>query len=314
MVEERRDSDEEEEEEEAAPDFVPPPKCMRSRSSVSAEAYGSWNQRAIFQPPVYDKADEQIAELMAVLSGSFLFGSCDPTDLQTIVLAMQGPMVLESGRTIIQEGASGDHLYVITEGLMDCYKDIDGVQTCVKTCQRGDLFGELALLYNCPRAASVVSRETSVVWELDRETFNNIVMEAVQRKRAQCSTVLRRVPLFAEMSTSELETIIDALKVECFPQGATIITQGEMGNAFYIIHDGQAVASKIVPEQLEPITFLHQAGDYFGELALLRNEPRAATVVATTELHLLSMDSATFKRLMGPAEEYLQRGASRYDN
>eukprot|EP00443_Scrippsiella_acuminata_P045215 CAMPEP_0115307284 /NCGR_PEP_ID=MMETSP0270-20121206/73051_1 /TAXON_ID=71861 /ORGANISM="Scrippsiella trochoidea, Strain CCMP3099" /LENGTH=321 /DNA_ID=CAMNT_0002725701 /DNA_START=60 /DNA_END=1025 /DNA_ORIENTATION=- len=312
-----RDSDEDEddegEEEEEETPFLPPPACLRARGSVSAEAFGEWNQRAAFQPLVYPKTQEQMDELTMNLSGSFLFNALDSKDLQTVILAMKGPLVLEPGMRIITEGASGDHLYVVADGAMDCMKVINGLETVVKTCFRGDLFGELALLYNCPRAASVVCREVATLWELDRETFNGIVMEAVQRKRAQCSSVLRRVPLFQGLSVTLLENIIDALKVETHPQGATIIEQGADGNEFFIVYEGQVVASRSVPEQPEPITFVHEAGDYFGELSLLRDEPRAATVVTATNVQLLSMDRATFKRLMGPAEEFLEREASRYN-
>merc|ERR1712113_129451 len=128
--------------------------------------------------------------------------------------------------------------YVITDGVLDCSKVLDGVERVVKTCLKGDLFGELALLYNSPRAASVTAREVSTVWELDRETFNHIVMEAVQRKRTQCSDTLRRMQLFASMSEPELQNIVDALKMETYPQGSVVITQGELGDNFYIVYEG----------------------------------------------------------------------------
>lgn len=310
------DSEEEEDDADDAVEDFPPPMpvaASRSRASVSAEAFGDWNRRGAFVPPQYPKTPDQDDELTRVLCRSFLFHSLEAKDLQVVVLAMKGPLSVDAGVQFITEGAAGDHLYVITEGALHCTKVLSGVETVVKTCLKGDLFGELALLYNSPRAASVTARDPSIVWELDRETFNNIVMEAVQRKRTQCSDTLRRMQLFATMSEGELQNIVDALKMETFQQGAVIITQGELGENFYIVYEGEVIAQKYIAEGQEPITMGHKAGDYFGELALIRNEPRAASVFAASpEVRLLSMDASTFKRLMGPVEEILQRQAQQY--
>ncbi|CAE8629284.1 unnamed protein product, partial [Polarella glacialis] len=292
--------------------LAPPGAIRKQRTSVSAEAFGEWNQRVLFEPPVYPKSPEQMQELCDVVSKSFLFNSLELKDLEVVLMAMKGPLVIEPGYRLIQEGDSGDHLYVVTDGAMDCVKVFDGVEMVVKTCVKGDLFGELALMYNCPRGASVQCREESTLWELERGTFNNVVMEAVQRKRAQCMSALRRVPLFANMSQGELESIIDALKMERYPEGSLIIQQGDVGEHFFIVYEGQVLASKYSPDA-EPMTMLHEAGDYFGELALLHGEPRAASVSAYTEACLLSMDRATFKRLMGSVETYLESHTDRYE-
>eukprot|EP00929_Paragymnodinium_shiwhaense_P059474 TRINITY_DN29785_c0_g1_i1.p1 TRINITY_DN29785_c0_g1~~TRINITY_DN29785_c0_g1_i1.p1 ORF type:complete len:327 (-),score=52.14 TRINITY_DN29785_c0_g1_i1:85-1023(-) len=278
----------------------PPPAAFKTRASVSAEAFGEWNKRVAFQPPVYPK--------------SFLFSSLDASDLQAVVLAMKGPLVYGEGDQLITEGDSGDHLYIIESGTLDCLKLIAGVNSVVKTCVPGDLFGELALLYNCPRKASVITREASVLWEMDRETFNGIVMEAVQKKRSQCYDVLKRVPLFQQLSEGEFQNFIDALKMERFSQGATIIQQGEEGNHFYIVYDGSVVAHRYDHDSQEYHSMEHSVGDYFGELALLHDAPRAATVVASSsEVQLLSMDRAAFKRLMGSVEDFLERSSVRYE-
>lgn len=318
--EEPRVAEEEEEEDDDdddTADFPPPAAATtgsrsRQRASVSAEAFGDWNKRGAFTPPVYPKSPEQEHELTCVVSRSFLFNALEPKDLQVIVLAMKGPLSVEPGVQFITEGDPGDHLYVITDGALHCTKVLGGVNTVVKTCLKGDLFGELALLYNSVRAASVVARDSSIVWELDRETFNNIVMEAVQRKRSQCSDTLRRMQLFASMSEGELQNIVDALKMETYQQGAVIIQQGEMGDNFYIVYEGEVIAQKVVEGQ-EPTQMVNKTGDYFGELALIRSEPRAASVYASSpEVRLLSMDAATFKRLMGPVEEIMHKQAQKY--
>lgn len=314
MVHHHDDHDEEESEEDEAEVMpLPPTNQARQRNSVSAEAFGTWNQRVSFVAPVYPKGLEEQIELNQIMSCSFLFNSLDAKDMQVLIMAMRGPMPIEPGTRIIQEGDSGNHLYIITDGMMDCTKVLGGVETVVKTCVKGDLFGELALLYNCPRAASVTARTASILWEMDRETFNNIVLEAVQRKRTQCCGILRRFHPFASMSQHELDLIIDALKEERHPQGTIIIQQGDVGTHFYIIREGQVVAQKITPESPEPVVMLMEEGDYFGELALLSGNPRAATVYAhSPEVKLLSMDAATFRRLMGPAEDYLHRQVARY--
>jgi len=306
--------EESEEESEGEDDVLPPPpNTQRQRASVSAEAFGNWNTRSAFAPPVYPKTPDQVELLTGIVSRSFMFNSLGEKDIQVLVSAMKGPLMLDGGHQLIVEGDDGDCLYVIEAGILDCTKVIDGVNYVVKTCMPGDLFGELALLYGCPRKASVNSRELSIVWELERETFSNIVMEAVTTKRAQLQDVLSRVPLFANTTGSEVENIIDALKLEKFPYGHAIISQGEDGDFFYIIYEGEVVAQKITEDAPEGLLYTHGVGDYFGELSLLTGEPRAATVqVSSEEAQLLSMDRATFKRLMGSVEEFLQRGFARY--
>jgi len=71
-------------------------------------------------------------------------------------------------------------MYVLEQGSLDCTKIFNGSTepTLLKTYQPGEGFGELALLYNVPRAATITANENSTVWRLDRDTFNNIVKEA----------------------------------------------------------------------------------------------------------------------------------------
>ena len=79
--------------------------------------------------------------------------------------------------------------------------------------------------------------------------------------------------------------------------------------------DGQAIATKtLTPGQPAQQVKEYGHGDYFGELALLRNEPRAANVIAKTKLKVVSLDRNTFKRLLGPLDEILKRNMNSYLN
>jgi len=181
----------------------------------------------------------------------------------------------------------------------------DGSEVPVKTCEEGDVFGELALLYNCPRAASVECKENGTLWQLDRDTFNAIVKEAAQKKRQRYDSFLAKVPLLASMDAYERSQLADAIKVETFKAGEAVMTQGDVGNKFYILEEGDAVATKSGTEVMK-----YGAGDYFGELALINNKPRAATVTTKTEARLLSVDARSFKRLINVQE--LMKKAEQY--
>jgi cAMP-dependent protein kinase regulator len=111
----------------------------------------------------------------------------------------------------------------------------------------------------------------------------------------------------------ELTQISDALKAATFNEGDYIIKEGEMGDIFYIIEDGSAVATKTLEPGKQPEKVKHYAkGDYFGELALIKGEPRAANIVAESPLKLISLDRNSFKRLLGPIEDILKRNSDQY--
>ena len=76
-------------------------------------------------------------------------------------------------------------MYVVESGILQCTKVFKGQQsaTFLKDYQPGEGFGELALLYNAPRAATIKAKSDCVVWKLDRDTFNNIVKDAAAKKR-----------------------------------------------------------------------------------------------------------------------------------
>ena len=106
-----------------------------------------------------------------------MFMSLDDKDLQVVINAMDEKHV-KDGETIITEGEPGDVLYVVQDGSYSCSKMIDGKDTHLKNYGSGDVFGELALLYNAPRAATIKASSDGQLWVLDRNTFNHIVKEA----------------------------------------------------------------------------------------------------------------------------------------
>jgi len=82
---------------------------------------------------------------------------------------------------------------------------------------------------------------------------------------------------------------------------------------FYIIEEGEATATKTLEPGKQPVMVLeYKTADYFGELALLKGEPRAANIIAKTDLRLVSLDRNSFKRLLGPIEEILKRNFDHY--
>jgi len=314
-VDEEED-DEEDEDDDEGPDEIPePPKMNRGpRQSVSAEAYGMWNKKSLdFAAPVYDKTVEQKTRIEKCLESSFLFNGLDKQDLNTLILAFKEKKVT-AGERVIQQGDDGDCMYMLETGSVDCLKKVGDDEKVVKTCDSGEVFGELALLYNCARAASVVATEDGTLWVLDRETFNFIVKDAASKKRDTYTEFLKKVPLFANMDTYEMMTVADALKVETTEKDSQVIKQGDVGDKFYIILSGECVAKQsLLPGQPEQEMMVHTAGDYFGELSLIKNQPRAASVYTSAQAKLLSMDRKTFKRLLGPIAEILRRQAVRYE-
>ena len=116
------------------------------------------------------------------------------------------------------------------------------------------------------------------------------------------------------MDPYERSQLADVLKTLKFKPGDNIIRQGDQGNDFFIVEEGNAVATKVLHEGQEPEKVMdYGPGDYFGELALIKGEPRAANVTAVSEVHCLCLDRHSFKRLLGSLEDILKRNAKHYE-
>jgi len=96
-------------------------------------------------------------------------------------------------------------MYVVESGVLQCTKIFKGSSqpTLLKEYQAGEGFGELALLYNAPRAASIKAKTDCVVWKLDRDTFNHIVKDAAAKKRDKFENFLSSVKILQSMDPYE---------------------------------------------------------------------------------------------------------------
>ncbi|TQS32292.1 hypothetical protein Golomagni_07397, partial [Golovinomyces magnicellulatus] len=181
----------------------------------------------------------------------------------------------------------------------------EGMGDKVSHIEAGGSFGELALMYNAPRAATVVSAEGGcTLWALDRVTFRRILMESTFARRRMYESFLEEVPLLSSLTPYERSKIADALETQKFAPGSVIITEGDPGYSFYLLESGQAQAYKGDPSN---IVKQYQKGDFFGELALLNDEPRAASIVATSDVKVATLGKNAFQRLLGPVEGIMRR-------
>jgi cAMP-dependent protein kinase regulator len=196
------------------------------RVGVSAETYGKFNKKEDFEPRFIKKNENQINRIKGRILQSFIFSNLEQKDVNSVIGAMD-EKIFNPGEYVIKQGEQGDCLFVIESGDFDCYKKFtkDGQDVLVKSYTSGDSFGELALLYNAPRAASVVAKTKSICWALDRETFNNIVKDAARKKREKYETFLRSVNILESIEDYELTQICDAVKACSFKPGEYVIKE-----------------------------------------------------------------------------------------
>ncbi|VEL35439.1 unnamed protein product [Protopolystoma xenopodis] len=132
----------------------------------------------------------------------------------------------------------------LSSGTYEAY--VDG--KCVYTYKDSGSFGELALMYNTSRAATIIAKTDGILWHMDRNTFRRIVLVYAFRKRCLYEELLRSVPMLAPLSNYELANLADALASRTFEDGEQIIKQGEPGEEMYFVEEGNvriAVSSQV---------------------------------------------------------------------
>lgn len=257
-------------------------------------------------PRPHPKSAETQQALEQALKTNVMFSHLERDDRAELFDAMfevrYGP-----GDTIINQGDEGDNFYVVESGTCEVWKSIDGNEPeLVLTIAEGGSFGELALIYGTQRAASVKARTAVVLWAIHRSTYRRVLMGATLRKRSLYESFLKNVPILAPLERYERLMVADALEPEIFDDGASIITQGEAGDAFYIIVEGQVR----VTQGEEEVARLG-ASAYFGEIALLTNQPRRATVAAVGATKCAKISRKKFFRVMGPCQDVLKHNMLR---
>lgn len=286
--------------------------ALGRRTSVSAESLNPTSAGSdSWTPPHHPKTDDQLARLKTAVSSNFLFSHLDDDQFKTVLDALVEKPIPAKDIKVISQGDAGDYFYIVENGHFDIYihssgsvqPGPDGLGNKVATTGPGGSFGELALMYNAPRAATVISTEAkSTLWALDRITFRRILMDSAFQRRRMYEAFLEEVPLLSSLKPYERSKIADALDTIKYPANSTIINEGDPGDAFYLLESGEAEAFKNGTSVKN-----YNRGDYFGELALLDDKPRAASIVTKTEVKVARLGRDGFKRLLGPVQEIMRR-------
>ena len=201
-------------------------------------------------------------------------------------------------------------MYLIDEGRVECFiqKENEEERMLVKTLGDGDLFGELALLYSAPRAATCLAKGETKLFALDRVSFNVILQQTTIAKREKMVEFLKKVPVMSLLTQYEILTVADCLEEATFADSDVVIEQGDVGDAFYLIESGTAVCSVSNEDgTCATVVARLQTGDFFGEIALLTTKLRQATVTAQGPLKCFYLDRRRFARVMGSLTELLTK-------
>ncbi|PNI80758.1 PRKAR2A isoform 3 [Pan troglodytes] len=277
---------------------VPVPSRFNRRVSVCAETYNPDEEEEDTDPRViHPKTDEQRCRLQEACKDILLFKNLDQEQLSQVLDAMF-ERIVKADEHVIDQGDDGDNFYVIERGTYDILVTKDDQTRSVGQYDNRGSFGELALMYNTPRAATIVATSEGSLWGLDRVTFRRIIVKNNAKKRKMFESFIESVPLLKSLEVSERMKIVDVIGEKIYKDGERIITQTK--------------SNKDGGNQEVEIARCHK-GQYFGELALVTNKPRAASAYAVGDVKCLVMDVQAFERLLGPCMDIMKRNISHYE-
>jgi len=241
----------------------------------------------------------------AIMDNDFM-KNLDISQIKEIVDVMY-PMEYAKGSLIIKEGDIGSIVYVMEEGKVEVSRE----GKFLSVMSAGKLFGELAILYNCQRTATIKAATDCKLWAIERQCFQTIMMRTAMVRQSEYTKFLKSVPTFVNLPEETLIKIADVMEETTYKEGEYIIRQGAMGDTFFIISKGRVkVTKKEGPGATEDkfIRNLHK-GEFFGEKALSGEEVRTANIIAddANGVECLVIDRDSFAHLISNLEEIRNR-------
>jgi CRP-like cAMP-binding protein/Zn-dependent protease len=210
--------------------------------------------------------------------------------------------IFHTGEPVFRQGDRPDAFYIVRTGTVRIEdEDPETSDTRVlRTMGRGESFGEMGLLGGHRRQATVRAVGEVELFEVDKGTFDRLLAEDMRAPEfghtMQALAELRELSVFHGLDSEQLNIILEHGEWITAAHGDELITQGEPGDRFYVIQSGRA---EIVRDGavLDSVS----KGMYFGEVALLREVPRTATVVASTPMRLFVLDREGFELVVADA-------------
>ncbi len=252
-----------------------------------------------------EKADEKI--IITALRKNFVFEEMEENDIEKLVTAME-EIKVSKGTKIIKQGDEGDYFYVIARGDVAFFVD----DRKVGAAGPGNAFGDLALLYKCPRAATVrAEAEPTTLFRIDQKTFRYMTQSQIKKSEEQKKTLLKEIPFLSTLGADDISRLCSVMKPVLFSTGDYIVRKGDNGSSFFIIQDGKVRLTEIFVGGTSYEDISLGIGDYFGEDALISDEPRAANVVALTKGSAFSIDRATVWKVLGDFASLISKAQDR---
>lgn len=205
-----------------------------------------------------------------------------------------------NGDVILTQGQVTNSLFVVLDGVAELYfeNDPDRIE------HRGvnSVVGEVPLLWMSPCAYSVRMRSTTaascMIGRLPRQVYEKRVKLRQYRKREVWCELLRNVSLLETLDDEGLAKLVDIVKERSYMPGDKIIRQGDEGEELFIMLEGEAVVSVRIGDDVQEHRH-YFTGDFFGERAVLTGNPRAASVIAVTNVETISLTRRQFERMHG---------------
>jgi len=303
-------------------------KAMEKRQAVSAEKFDAKKEKILenFAPDFGRRASDPKTKsfIMGAVRKNLLFSKLDGKQLKEIVNEMY-LIKIKKDTVLLKQLEYGDKFFIVEEGSFNIYIEntrqksaIEGTETSNLQYQikpgnlvakrgKGESFGELALMYNSPRAATVVATEDSRIWAVTRASFRKILIKVTKEKLTEFQDFLENVPLLQSLMKEERKIVAESMEEKMYEPGFEVVKQGDPGDAFYIIRFGEAEVWKSEDSGIAVKVVSLRPGSFFGERSLLKDDVRAATVRAKTKLTCLVMDRTSFNKTLGPISDILNR-------
>ena len=290
--------------------FFPPTPFMNNSNQEQPPTTALHHVRNVFanplqvaddyRPPVHAKTAEQAKLIRAALKKNFVFEELSHREATPLVDAFQAFSVAQ-GETIIAQGDDGDYFYIIESGTCAFFVDDQKVGVAGK----GNSFGELALLYTCPRAATVTSVSPMTLFRVDQTSFRFLLQRLTVAGSSEKRRLLQGIEFLKELEESQLRKLAEVLTPSRFKAKDVVVRKGDDADYFYVLQEGTVKVQDIEAGGITYQDITLQAGEYFGERALVTKEPRAANVIAETDGLAFRIDKETFQTVLGDFDDLI---------